>query len=66
MVSRGVISAIQRNAGSMGVRKVQGVLQDFAFLMAVARGARSLVATKVLRVEQHSAKLMEEGDAAKS
>ena len=50
----------------MGVRKVQGVHQDFAFLMAVARGARSLVATKVLRVEQHSAKLMEEGDAAKS
>ena len=66
MVSRGVISATQRNAGSMGVRKVQGVHQDFAFLMAVARGARSLVATKVLRVEQHSAKLMEEGDAAKS
>ena len=34
-----VICVIQRNAGSMGVRKVQGVHQDFAFLMAVARGA---------------------------
>jgi hypothetical protein len=46
--------------------EVQGMHQDFAFLMAVARGARSLVATKVLRVERLSAKLMEEGDAVRS
>lgn len=66
MVSREVTSAIQRSAGSMGAQKVQEVHRDYVFPMAVARGAKSQVATKVLRAEQHIAKLTEEGNDVKS
>lgn len=66
MGSREVINAIPRSVGSMGVQKVQGVLQGFAFPMAVVRGVKSQVATKVLRAEQHTAKLMEEENGVRS
>ncbi|GJN01577.1 hypothetical protein PR202_ga18854 [Eleusine coracana subsp. coracana] len=45
--NREVSNVIPRSAGSMGVQKAQGVLQGFAFLMVVVRGAKSQVATKV-------------------
>ena len=66
MGSREVISAIQRSAGSMGAQKVPEVHQDYVFHMVVARGAKSQVATKVLRAALHIAKLMEEGNGVKS
>lgn len=50
----------------MGAQKVQEVHQDYVFPMAVGRGAKSQVATKVLRAEQHIVKLTEEGNGVKS
>jgi hypothetical protein len=61
--SREVINATPRSAGSTGVqkaqgvflkKKAQGVLQGFAFPMAVVRGAKSQAATKVARAEQQT------------
>ena len=66
MGSREVINAILRSVGSMGVQKAQGVRQDSASPMAVVSGAKSQVAIKVLRAEQRTAKLMVEGNGAKS
>lgn len=66
MGSREVINAILRSVGSTGVQKAQGVHQDSAFPMVVVSGAKSQVAIKVLRAEQHTAKLMEEESGAKS
>jgi hypothetical protein len=50
----------------MGAQKVPEVHQDYVFHMVVARGAKSQVATKVLRAAQRIAKLTEEGNGVKS
>lgn len=66
MGSREVINAVLRSVGSMVVQRAGGVHQDYAFPMVAVSGAKSQVATKAPRAEQHTAKLMEEESGAKS
>lgn len=66
MGSREGINAILRSVGSMGVQRVAGVHPDSAFPMVAVSDAKSQVATKVPKAEQHTAKLTEEEIDVKS